>query len=146
MGTISDPVPNPYKDITEFAARQVSESRQMFERFYKLTFGSIAIVAALITGGFYFLVGREYRDIESKVQATVGKKTDEEIARLQQEVRARIEAEFKTENLHRLVRERCDTLVRIPLRGQIESLNVSVAAGVILYEALRQRSARNSGK
>lgn len=43
--------------------------------------------------------------------------------------------------LHRLVGERCDTLVRIPLRGQIESLNVSVAAGVILFEALRQRSA-----
>ena len=42
--------------------------------------------------------------------------------------------------LHRLVRERCDTLVRIPVRGRIESLNVSVAAGVILYEALRQRS------
>jgi 23S rRNA (guanosine2251-2'-O)-methyltransferase len=42
--------------------------------------------------------------------------------------------------LHRLVRERCDTLVRIPLHGRIESLNVSVAAGVILYEALRQRS------
>jgi 23S rRNA (guanosine2251-2'-O)-methyltransferase len=44
--------------------------------------------------------------------------------------------------LHRLVRERCDALVRIPLRGRLESLNVSVAAGVILYEALRQRSAR----
>ncbi len=43
--------------------------------------------------------------------------------------------------LHRLVRERCDALVRIPVNGQIESLNVSVAAGVILYEALRQRSA-----
>ena len=42
--------------------------------------------------------------------------------------------------LHRLVRERCDTLVRIPVRGRIESLNVSVAAGVVLYEALRQRS------
>lgn len=42
--------------------------------------------------------------------------------------------------LHRLVQERCDTLVRIPVRGRIESLNVSVAAGVILYEALRQRS------
>ena len=41
--------------------------------------------------------------------------------------------------LHRLVRERCDALVRIPVRGQIESLNVSVATGVILYEALRQR-------
>lgn len=42
--------------------------------------------------------------------------------------------------LHRLVRERCDALVRIPLLGRIESLNVSVAAGIILYEALRQRS------
>jgi len=45
--------------------------------------------------------------------------------------------------LHRLVRERCDTLVRIPVRGRIESLNVSVAAGVILYEALRQRAEKN---
>lgn len=44
--------------------------------------------------------------------------------------------------LHRLVRERCDALVRIPLRGRIESLNVSVAAGVILYEALRQRTSK----
>jgi 23S rRNA (guanosine2251-2'-O)-methyltransferase len=46
--------------------------------------------------------------------------------------------------LHRLVRERCDALVRIPLFGRIESLNVSVAAGVILYEALRQRTADKS--
>ena len=46
------------------------------------------------------------------------------------------------EGLRRLVRERCDFLVRIPMHGQVESLNVSVAAGVVLYEALRQRSAR----
>jgi 23S rRNA (guanosine2251-2'-O)-methyltransferase len=42
--------------------------------------------------------------------------------------------------LHRLVREKCDTLVRIPLLGNLNSLNVSVAAGVVLYEARRQRS------
>jgi 23S rRNA (guanosine2251-2'-O)-methyltransferase len=42
--------------------------------------------------------------------------------------------------LHRLVRERCDALVSIPVRGKIESLNVSVAAGVVLYEAVRQRN------
>lgn len=42
--------------------------------------------------------------------------------------------------LHRLVRERCDALVRIPVMGSLESLNVSVAAGVLLYEALRQRA------
>jgi len=43
--------------------------------------------------------------------------------------------------LHRLVRESCDALVKIPVLGQIESLNVSVATGVILYEVIRQRNA-----
>ncbi len=42
--------------------------------------------------------------------------------------------------LRRLTRERCDRLVRIPMAGAIESLNVSVAAGICLYEAVRQRS------
>lgn len=41
--------------------------------------------------------------------------------------------------LRRLTRERCDHLVSLPMRGVVESLNVSVAAGVVLYEALRQR-------
>jgi 23S rRNA (guanosine2251-2'-O)-methyltransferase len=41
--------------------------------------------------------------------------------------------------LHRLVRERCDALVSIPMRGRISSLNVSVAVGVTLFEAARQR-------
>lgn len=49
------------------------------------------------------------------------------------------------EGLRRLVRERCDVLVRIPLRGHIPSLNVSVAAAVLLYEALRQRTAGRAG-
>lgn len=42
--------------------------------------------------------------------------------------------------LHRLVAENCDVLVKIPMYGKIESLNVSVAAGVILFEARRQRA------
>jgi len=41
--------------------------------------------------------------------------------------------------LRRLTRESCDVLVSIPMRGIVESLNVSVAAGVLLYEAVRQR-------
>ena len=44
--------------------------------------------------------------------------------------------------LRRLVREHCDVLVRIPMFGKIASLNISVAAGVVLYEVVRQRSAR----
>ncbi|HEY2381268.1 MAG TPA: 23S rRNA (guanosine(2251)-2'-O)-methyltransferase RlmB [Terriglobia bacterium] len=41
--------------------------------------------------------------------------------------------------LRRLVREHCDVLVRIPMLGNIASLNISVAAGVLLYEVVRQR-------
>jgi 23S rRNA (guanosine2251-2'-O)-methyltransferase len=40
--------------------------------------------------------------------------------------------------LRRLTRERCDALVSIPMRGAVESLNVSVAAGIVLYETLRR--------
>ncbi len=43
------------------------------------------------------------------------------------------------DGMRRLTRERCDFTVRIPMAGQVESLNVSVAAGVALFEALRQR-------
>jgi 23S rRNA (guanosine2251-2'-O)-methyltransferase len=41
--------------------------------------------------------------------------------------------------LRQLTRKTCDELVRIPMKGAVESLNVSVASGVCLYEALRQR-------
>jgi 23S rRNA (guanosine2251-2'-O)-methyltransferase len=44
--------------------------------------------------------------------------------------------------LRQLTRATCDTLVRIPMCGAVDSLNVSVAAGVCLYEALRQRTRR----
>ncbi|NBT55045.1 MAG: 23S rRNA (guanosine(2251)-2'-O)-methyltransferase RlmB, partial [Betaproteobacteria bacterium] len=44
--------------------------------------------------------------------------------------------------LRQLTAKTCDALVSIPMRGAVESLNVSVASGVCLYEALRQRSAK----
>ncbi len=49
--------------------------------------------------------------------------------------------------LHRLVKEKCDFLAAIPVRGKIASYNVSVAAGIALYEVLRQRqSARQAAQ
>ena len=44
------------------------------------------------------------------------------------------------EGMRRLTSESCDFLARIPMRGAVESLNVSVATGVVLFEALRQRA------
>ena len=45
------------------------------------------------------------------------------------------------EGMRRLTRETCDELVQIPMQGAVESLNVSVASGVCLYESVRQRRA-----
>jgi len=48
--------------------------------------------------------------------------------------------------LHELVRKRCDFLVGIPTVGPVRSLNVSVAAGVVLFEAVRQRGEKNRAR
>lgn len=48
--------------------------------------------------------------------------------------------------LRRLVRDRCDRLVSIPMNGTVDSLNVSVAAGVVLFEAVRQRGRAHGAK
>jgi 23S rRNA (guanosine2251-2'-O)-methyltransferase len=42
----------------------------------------------------------------------------------------------------RLVKEKCDFIVRLPMLGKISSLNASVAGGIVLYEVLRQRLAK----
>ena len=46
----------------------------------------------------------------------------------------------------RLVRERCDGALSLPIRGRVNSLNASVAAGVLCYEAVRQRTAGERSK
>jgi 23S rRNA (guanosine2251-2'-O)-methyltransferase len=48
--------------------------------------------------------------------------------------------------LRRLVREHCDVVVRLPMLGKVDALNVSVAAGVVLYEVVRQRGLAGTGK
>ena len=48
--------------------------------------------------------------------------------------------------MRRLTREHCDYLVKLPMAGSVSSLNVSVATGVCLFEALRQRSVKTTAK
>ncbi len=50
------------------------------------------------------------------------------------------------EGVHRLVRERCDARVRLPVRGHIASLNASAAAAALLYEVTRQRTLSNEAE
>jgi 23S rRNA (guanosine2251-2'-O)-methyltransferase len=50
------------------------------------------------------------------------------------------------EGLHELTRKRCDFLVSLPTSGPVRSLNVSVAAGVMLFEVVRQRAQAAAGK
>jgi hypothetical protein len=89
-----------YSQVYESAAKQISESRSFFEKMYKTTIGAILLIAAVGIGVFYWLVGQKYADIE----ASVARKTDEQIAALQQKIRDRVEDEFKTEKMKALIR------------------------------------------
>lgn len=51
----------------------------------------------------------------------------------------------ESKGISRLVKEKCDFHVRLPLKGQIDSLNASVAAGVMMYEVLHQRDVQRKG-
>ena len=42
--------------------------------------------------------------------------------------------------MSRLVKENCDFLVKIPMKGKVTSLNASVSAGIVIYEAVKQRT------
>jgi 23S rRNA (guanosine2251-2'-O)-methyltransferase len=46
------------------------------------------------------------------------------------------------EGMRKTVREQCDLLVRLPMRGKVNSLNVSVATGIIIFEIMRQRMSK----
>ena len=89
-----------YRQISEYAASQISESRTFFEKMYKTTLGAILLIAAVGLGLFYWLVGQKYADIE----ASMNRKTNEQLAVLQQQIRNRVEDEFKTEKMKVLIR------------------------------------------
>jgi 23S rRNA (guanosine2251-2'-O)-methyltransferase len=65
--------------------------------------------------------------------------TGERLDRVRFETRTALILGAEGSGLRRLVRERCDELVRIPARGHVDSFNVSVAAGILMYEIRRQQ-------
>jgi len=86
-------------------------------------------------------LARFLRTLQDKGVFLIGTAAEAEISLYQADLRGPVGLVLGAEGkgMRRLTREHCDTLVSLPMVGQVESLNVSVSAGVLLYEALRQR-------
>jgi 23S rRNA (guanosine2251-2'-O)-methyltransferase len=112
--------------------------------------GLTAIVAKVASGAAetvpYIMVtnlARTLRDLKDRGIWLVGLDEDGEQPVYQSRLTGPVGLVMGAEGdgMRRLTRETCDELVRIPMYGHVESLNVSVAAGVCLFEAVRQREA-----
>ena len=88
-------------------------------------------------------LARTLRDLQESGVRIVGTAADAQAALYEADLSDHVALVLGGEEsgLRRLPREHCDLLVRIPMRGTVESLNVSVSAAVCLFEALRQRHA-----
>ncbi len=82
---------------------------------------------------------KQLSDNEVWIVGTAGE-TDTSLYDLKLQGKLAIIMGAEEKGMRRLTREHCDQLVKLPMAGQVESLNVSVATGVCLFEAVRQRS------
>ncbi len=110
--------------------------------------GINATVAKVASGAAetvpYFMVtnlARQLMELKERDITVIGTSDDAPQTLYQADLRGPVALVLGAEGqgMRELTRKRCDALVSIPMRGAVESLNVSVASGVCLYEALRQR-------
>lgn len=91
-------------------------------------------------------LGRALEQLKSQNIWTVG--LDERASQLHHQIDYRMDCALvlgaEGKGLHEQIRKKCDYLVKIPMLGAAPSLNVSVAAGVVMYEIVRQRSSEAS--
>ena len=92
-------------------------------------------------------LARTLRELQERNIFTVGAagEADTDLYAVDQRVPIAWVLGAEGDGLRRLTRETCDQLARIPMLGSVESLNVSVASGICLFEARRQRGIRISG-
>ena len=81
---------------------------------------------------------KQLREANVWVVGTAGE-TDSQLYDLDLRGKLALVMGAEEKGLRRLTRENCDQLVKLPMAGQVESLNVSVATGICLFEAVRQR-------
>jgi 23S rRNA (guanosine2251-2'-O)-methyltransferase len=89
-------------------------------------------------------IGRTLEELKSKNLWIVGldERAPQNYDSLDYKIDCAIVLGAEGKGLHELVRKKCDFLISIPMLGKVPSLNVSVAAGVMLYEIVRQRQQR----
>jgi 23S rRNA (guanosine2251-2'-O)-methyltransferase len=91
-------------------------------------------------------IGRTLEELKSKNLWIVGldERAPQNYASLDYKMDCAIVLGAEGKGLHELVRKKCDFLISIPMLGKVPSLNVSVAAGVMLYEIVRQREKKET--
>jgi 23S rRNA (guanosine2251-2'-O)-methyltransferase len=97
----------------------------------------------------YFMVtnlARTLKELKERDVRIIGTSDDAELSIHDVDLRGPVALVLGAEGpgMRQLTRKTCDLLVHIPMRGAVESLNVSVASAVCAYEALRQRSAASA--
>lgn len=112
-----------YKEITEFASKHISESRESFERYYKLTMTGLLFIATVTIGIFYWFIGKEYKDIAASVQS----KADTHFAQLDNEIRQRISAQFEDKRMRTLIEQ---VAVEQTKKGLSDVINDAVTKSV----------------
>jgi len=92
-------------------------------------------------------LARAIEDLQERGVWVIGTADDAKATLYEQAIPAAVAWVLGAEGkgLRRLTRQRCDALVRIPMAGQVASLNVSVAAGIVLFETVRQTRAAGGG-
>ena len=94
----------------------------------------------------YFMVtnlARTLNELKERGIAVVGTSEDAPVTLYEADLRGPLALVMGAEGkgMRQLTQRTCDALVKLPMQGAVESLNVSVASGICLYEALRQRTA-----
>jgi len=135
---VSGIVSDRFKDLYEFAGKQISESRTSFESFYKITLGGIGVVTVVALGLFYYLIGQQRKDINAIVSNQANAHFEDLDKELRAKITARIDDEFRTDKMQEMIRNvaREETASGLnnqfsSLRGDLESIHAELSRYVL---------------
>ena len=121
-GIVSD----RFKDLYDFAGKQITESRASFERYYKTTLGALGLVAAAALGTFYYFLGQQRKDINEIVSKQADSHFNALDRELEAKIEARIENEFKTERIQSIIGREAKEATKSGLNNEVSALRSQI--------------------